>query len=111
EFNCIGTGLIGYGEGRHGRTLLPPETVARVQALSRIRRQEGGGVDWELTLLVPLEVYHHTGDYTLSGRHATANFYKCGDAMPEPHYLSWSPINTPEPDFHRPEFFGALRFG
>lgn len=110
EFNCIGTGLIGYGTGRQGRTMLPPETVASVQAHSVIRREHGGEVAWELTLLIPLQVFAHTGAYTLGGRHARANFYKCGDALPEPHYLSWAPIHTPEPDFHRPEFFGTLRF-
>ncbi|MDE5921249.1 MAG: hypothetical protein K2G82_06535, partial [Paramuribaculum sp.] len=26
----------------------------------------------------------------------------------EPHYLSWAPITTPQPDFHRPEFFGNI---
>ena len=39
-----------------------------------------------------------------------ANFYKCGDKTAHPHYLSWSPIDTPKPDFHRPEFFGELLF-
>ena len=37
-----------------------------------------------------------------------ANFYKCGDKTAHPHYLSWSPIDTPKPDFHRPDFFGEL---
>ncbi|MDE6137165.1 MAG: hypothetical protein K2F97_06800, partial [Muribaculaceae bacterium] len=36
------------------------------------------------------------------------NFYKCASATSQPHYLSWNPIDTPEPDFHRPEFFGKL---
>ena len=36
------------------------------------------------------------------------NFYKCGDATLLPHYLSWSQIDTEQPDFHRPEFFGEL---
>ena len=30
-----------------------------------------------------------------------ANFYKCGDKTAHPHYVSWAPINTPQPDFHR----------
>ena len=40
-----------------------------------------------------------------------ANFYKCGDKTAHPHYLSWSPIHTEKPDFHRPEFFGELILG
>jgi hypothetical protein len=38
------------------------------------------------------------------------NFYKCADDTAFKHYLSWNPILTPNPDFHRPEFFGELRF-
>jgi hypothetical protein len=45
---------------------------------------------------------------SLSGKKIKANFYKCGDKTEEPHYLSWSPIDTPEPDFHVPSFFGLL---
>jgi hypothetical protein len=24
--------------------------------------------------------------------------------------LSWNPVKTPNPDFHRPEYFGILNF-
>ncbi|MBF0197457.1 MAG: hypothetical protein HQL32_07090 [Planctomycetes bacterium] len=37
-----------------------------------------------------------------------ANFYKCGDCLPNPHYLSWAPVPIPDPDFHRPDFFAPL---
>ncbi|MDE6490265.1 MAG: hypothetical protein K2L49_03810, partial [Muribaculaceae bacterium] len=26
----------------------------------------------------------------------------------QPHYMSLFPIDTPQPDFHRPEFFGTI---
>ena len=39
-----------------------------------------------------------------------ANFYKCGDKLSVPHYLSWNPVTTEKPDFHRPEYFGLLEF-
>jgi hypothetical protein len=39
-----------------------------------------------------------------------ANFYKCGDELPTPHFLSWNPIEWKEPSFHRPEQFGKLIF-
>ena len=41
---------------------------------------------------------------------ASGNFYKCGDQQVVPHYLSWAPITTENPDFHRPEYFGELNF-
>ena len=39
-----------------------------------------------------------------------ANFYKCADQTSHPHWLTWSVVDKPEPDFHRPEFFGQLKF-
>jgi hypothetical protein len=39
-----------------------------------------------------------------------ANFYKCGDQTSHPHWLTWSLVDLPQPDFHRPEFFGTLIF-
>ena len=35
---------------------------------------------------------------------------KCGDDLTVPHFLSWNPIKTEKPDFHRPEFFGTVKF-
>ncbi|MDD2936708.1 MAG: carbohydrate-binding family 9-like protein, partial [Proteiniphilum sp.] len=26
----------------------------------------------------------------------------------EPHFISWSPIDLPKPNFHVPQFFGLL---
>jgi len=39
-----------------------------------------------------------------------ANFYKCGDKTSRPHWLTWSNVDLPTPDFHQPTFFGTLEF-
>jgi hypothetical protein len=39
-----------------------------------------------------------------------ANFYKCGDETSHPHWLAWSPIDLPRPDFHQKSYFGILEF-
>ena len=39
-----------------------------------------------------------------------ANFYKCADETSFPHWLTWSKIDKPLPDFHQPIFFGNLEF-
>lgn len=36
------------------------------------------------------------------------NFYKGADGSATPHYVSWNPIQTANPDFHCPEYFGTL---
>ncbi len=39
-----------------------------------------------------------------------ANFHKCADATSAPHWLTWAEVDFPGPNFHLPEFFGALVF-
>ena len=38
------------------------------------------------------------------------NFYKCGDKCSKMHFLSWSEIDLPAPDFHCPDYFGKVIF-
>ena len=51
-----------------------------------------------------------SGIESFDGKEMGANFYKCGDELPTPHFLSWNPIEWAEPSFHRPEQFGKLIF-
>jgi hypothetical protein len=39
-----------------------------------------------------------------------ANFYKTAAKGSNPHWITWSPIDSERPDFHLPQFFGMLRF-
>lgn len=64
--------------------------------------------DWSMYLEIPKQVMGFAETESLSGKKIRANFYKCGDETEEPHYLSWNPINLPQPDFHVPQFFGLL---
>ncbi|MDD4778037.1 MAG: carbohydrate-binding family 9-like protein [Fermentimonas sp.] len=66
--------------------------------------------DWSMYLEIPKEAMGFKKKESLSGQKIRANFYKCGDKTPNPHYLSWSPIDLPEPNFHTPKFFGELEF-
>ena len=36
------------------------------------------------------------------------NFYTCADDPEAPHFVRWSPINLPTPNFHCPEFFVVI---
>lgn len=110
EFNCIGTGLIGYGQSKTQRKLLDVNTVNKVKALSNINSEKGKKVSWELTMIIPLSVFEHTPLSTLEKRKCRANFYKCGDLLPEPHFVSWSDIKSENPNFHLPDYFGQLVF-
>jgi hypothetical protein len=114
EFNCLGTCLAAFGPSRENRTPLDASVIANIQRMSAINTLFKGNPDelisWYLTVKIPLGVFVEHNLQSLSGKEARANFYKCGDGLPQPHYLSWQKINTPSPDFHRPEFFGDIRF-
>jgi len=111
EFNCTGTCLAGFGEGRNDRQLLPLEVINKIRSQSVINRDAAEkNIEWELVLEIPLSFFcHHTLD-SLTGSAGRANFYKCGDLLPEPHYVTWSNIEAPAPNFHLPAFFGRLEF-
>ncbi len=66
----------------------------------------GGLWNWRVMLVIPFEVIGVDPD-SLPEK-LLGNFYKCGDLTAHPHYVTWSPVGTPGPDFHRPEFFGEL---
>ena len=65
---------------------------------------------WGLDLLIPAAALWHNPGLDFKGLHARGNFYKCGDGLKVPHYVTWAPIATEKPDYHRPEFFGELFF-
>lgn len=114
ECNCIGTPHFAYGPGRENRQLIPPSLIDQIVIDPSLGRQpfteKSGGFDWTLTVKIPAACLMFHTISALSGVQATANFYKVGSGMSVPHYLSWSPVATPRPDYHRPEFFGDLRF-
>ena len=111
EFNCTGTCLAAFGKGRDERKSLPAGLVDRIRRQAMIDREcQAGVIRWTLTLVIPLDIFALHNLSSVSGLECRANFYKCGDDLPEPHYLAWSDINTTEPDFHQPLYFGKLHF-
>lgn len=115
EFSCIGTIHLGYGSGRHTRKHISPAIAEQITAISTLGNQpfdeKAGSFSWEILLRIPLTCFPFDPIKNLSGQQASANFYKCGDATREPHFISWNPISTDTPDYHQPLFFGELEFG
>ena len=111
EFNCMGTGLIGYGDADKGRRQrLPKRTVEQVKTYSSINAGSSLDKEWRLLLDIPFTVFEADAIVTLAGVRCTGNFYKCGDELPTPHFVSWNKIDHPSPNFHLPQFFGELYF-
>ena len=111
ECTCTGKMYLCCGEGRHGRESLPEAAYSAVLRSPSLGTGPFGLREeltaWELALDIPASTFELD---SFAGLHARGNFYKCGDRLPVPHYLSWAPISTPKPDFHRPEYFEELIF-
>jgi len=112
EFNCIGTCLAARGQGRHGRVPFTSNEYRKIRRYTTIQREafaEKMGLHaWELTVAIPFELMGLDAS-NLPDR-IRGNFYKCADKTANPHYVTWSPINLPAPDYHCPEHFGEIRF-
>lgn len=110
EFNAIGTILAGFGAEKMERLPINEATIRKIKYGVTINNQNDGDIHWELTAAIPMSVFSHHHFGSLKGMQCKANFYKCGDDLEEPHFISWAPIESSEPDFHLPQFFGILLF-
>jgi hypothetical protein len=114
EFNGIGTCLLGTGTSRENSTRSNPEIVSKIRRLTSVGTkpvtEKEGEFEWTITVAIPFEVFFHHKVDKLKGKTFRANFYKCGDMLKVPHYVTWNPVGTDNPDYHQPDYFGLLKF-
>lgn len=110
ELTCVGSLLAAKRTSRIDKNVIDPallRSVIRLSSLDRKRVEISDRIfSWTVAMMIPYELIGVDRDnlpVSLRG-----NFYKCGDLTAHPHFLSWNPIRTPKPDFHRPEYFGEL---
>ena len=108
EVNCIGTALAAFRRSRTDADHFDEERMARVRRFGSLPHAEidsrGEGQRWWMVEVIPFALLGLQG----APKSIEANFYKCGDKCDKAHFLSWSPIGLPEPNFHCPEFFGVV---
>ncbi|WP_342645579.1 carbohydrate-binding family 9-like protein [Mucilaginibacter sp. CSA2-8R] len=111
EFNSLGTCLASYGTDRHNRIKLSADVIANISY--KVNWFGDWSVTspfkWELMLTLPVSIFCFDEVRFHPAQQLKVNFYKCGDNLPEPHYLAWNPVLSPVMDFHQPRFFGALQ--
>jgi len=112
ESNCIAKVLVATGENKQDRMPVPTDYIKRIDRWSSLGKLpvENRSGKWELSLIIPIDIFLLNKINTLDGVRATGNFYKCGDNLNVPHFLSWNPIKSEKPNFHLPPFFGELLF-
>ena len=108
EINCVGTALAAKRRSRNEAQMFTPEQLERVRRFGSLPHEVidsvGEGQRWWLVEVIPFEVL----GLESAPERLAANFYKCGDGCHKVHFLSWSPIALPEPNFHCPDFFGEV---
>ena len=117
EMNCGGTLLLHFSKAAKkdvtevaATDCMQIEVAATLPA--RVDPEITEPTDWSIEYRLPIAILEK---YTKVDRPAPgvtwkANFYKCGDKTSQPHWLTWSVIDKPEPNFHVPESFGTLEF-
>jgi hypothetical protein len=113
EFNCIGTCSATSRKNRKEEivpfTMEEMQSIKRYPSIGRKAFNEMEGMfEWEVTVQIPMKLIGINSDNL--PEKILGNFYKCADGTDSMHFLSWNPIITPTPDFHRTEFFGELIF-
>lgn len=106
EINPNGAYLSEIGSSRGDRKFIKELTDAEpsVEVLSV---SDG----WGVSLFIPEQLISEAFGKEFSmdkTEYLSVNFYKCGEETDSPHFSSAFFVDTPAPDFHRPEYFGKL---
>ena len=110
EFNARGTALVGWGTGKE-RELLDAALIRGIRRCAGVTVSDQPlPFSWKLLIGIPFPVFSKHQITSLHGITCRANFYKCGDQLPEPHYLCWNNIEANEPNFHLSQYFGEIFF-
>lgn len=116
EANCCGTVHMGFGSGHEARRLAPTEVLDAVRVKTSIptptKAESPTDEGWWLAAKIPFSAISKLVGFEVapkSGGVWRANLYRCG-GLTDPQYAAWNRLDCPEPDYHRPEFFGNLTF-
>ncbi|MBN2210471.1 MAG: carbohydrate-binding family 9-like protein [Sedimentisphaerales bacterium] len=117
EVNCGGMVLFYHQKGRNiDRRMISVDDIARMRVEHFLPEYIDAEIEapttWTIKYALPLAVLEAYAPVSRPRQGVTwrANFYKCADQTSHPHWLTWSPVDKPTPDFHQPQFFGVLEF-
>lgn len=112
EFNAAGVCYAAHHASREESVPFTPEEYAEIKRYTplmgqHLKEQNDELASWQLSVFIPWTTMGYAPEVVPNK--LRANFYKCGDGHKRPHYLSWSPIDLPAPNFHCPDFFGQVK--
>lgn len=117
EMNCGGTMLFHHQmKPRKDRISISEADIQNVTVAHSLPKLIDPEIEekttWVVEYRIPFSILKNYHDFSKpeSGTAWRANLYKCADDTSHPHWLTWSPIDFPRPNFHVPEYFGLLEF-
>jgi len=110
EFNCMGNSRVQYGAFKTARAFIPANLLRTIKHQTLLKSTADGSITWELTLCIPKKIFAYHPALSFEKSTAKVNVYKCGDGLPEPHFLCWNNIDSVEPEFHLSRFFKEITF-
>ncbi|MDR2047474.1 MAG: hypothetical protein LBP79_06250 [Clostridiales bacterium] len=107
EFNSSCAAVFGFGDGKNDREELVRKYKKSLNASAAVSRK-----NWKIYFEIPFEIIGeiYGKKFCPFTETVKANFFKCGDETPFPHYGSAFPIPLDYPEFHRPQYFGEMIF-
>ncbi|MEW6993877.1 carbohydrate-binding family 9-like protein [Colwelliaceae bacterium MEBiC 14330] len=113
EVNCCGTLHLAYGSARTNRefiSLAAASLITRQTSItSPVKMEKPTDQTWSVDITLPFSAIETLTGEPVNKHKWYGNFYRCGGRV-EPQFAVWHNIDTPEPDYHRPEYFGELTF-
>jgi len=111
EMNAGGTPLLGHREKKPVVEDIKMIEIAH-SLPQTVDPEITEPVTWTLEYRIPLSMIEKYSNVTRPKKGVVwrGNFYKIAEITSNPHYITWSVLEGDKPNFHRPEFFGILKF-
>jgi hypothetical protein len=117
EINCGGIPLMQYVTvPRKEYVFIDESQISKVEIAhslpQKVFPEIVEDITWTIEFKLPFEILEQYAgiSHPKSGVKWKANFYKTASTTGNPHYLTWSHVDQPKPDFHLPQYFGTLVF-
>ena len=117
EINCGGTAIFCWHPENKIEVPVSDEDFQQIKiahSLSKVIDPEiQSPITWSVEYRLPFDLIKKYCPETMlpsKGAIWKANFYKCADDSSHPHWLTWSFVDHPQPQFHLPQHFGNLIF-
>lgn len=117
EINCGGVPLMQYVTvPRKEYVFIDEAEIGKVEIAhslpQKVFPEIVEDITWTIEFKLPFKILkQYAGiSHPESGVKWKANFYKTASTTRNPHYLTWSHVDQPKPDFHLPQYFGTLVF-